>query len=278
VPAAKARRDLELEAGENARQALARWLHPSPEDPFDVLTAALTREREDTGMLALARLAERERYPAIAAYCLGLLARGERESRFKPASGVPARVRAAAEATRGEIEKVRQGFADEARADREAARTAFGPDPAAATMGRLLRAPAAVRFAERPLPEGVAPVELPREEIAKRQQAMVAGMKLPAGFGLVRAERQGDRAVAIGESQDYDPVGEVSSGAYWVLLSSDGGRTWERPLYTGLRVNQPYVARGVSGLPLLAGDHLQMEVEIAELDPAKIWWTRRPSS
>jgi len=32
-------------------------------------------------------------------------------------------------------------------------------------------------------------------------------MTLPAGFGLVRAERQGDRAVAIGESQDYDPVG-----------------------------------------------------------------------
>jgi hypothetical protein len=139
-------------------------------------------------------------------------------------------------------------------------------------VSRLLSAPAAVRFAERPLPDGLAPVEPPREEIAKRQKAMVAGMKLPAGFGLVRAERQGDRAVAIGVSQDYDPMGEVSSGAYWVLLSSDGGRTWEPPLYTGLRVNQPYVARTVSRLPLLAGDHLQMEVEIAELDPSKIYF------
>ena len=71
-------------------------------------------------------------------------------------------------------------------------------------------------------------------------------------------------------SQDYDPVGEVSSGAYWVLLSSDGGRTWDPPLYTGLRVNQPYVVRAISDLALLADDHLQVEVEIAELDPSRI--------
>ncbi len=99
---------------------------------------------------------------------------------------------------------------------------------------------------------------------------MAADVKLPAGFAMIRVERQGDRAAAIGVSQDYDPVGEVSSGAYWVVLSSDGGRTWDPPLYTGLRVNQPYVARAVSDLPLLAGDRLQMEVEIAELDPSTI--------
>ncbi|HET9210418.1 MAG TPA: hypothetical protein VFR03_08465 [Thermoanaerobaculia bacterium] len=273
VPAAKARKDSELQAREAARQFLTRWLRPSPEDPFDLLIAGLAGERLDVRVLALARVAERERYPAFAAYCLGSFMQDRAEPSFPEGDrGAPARVRADAESIRGEIARLRQSLADEAGADREAARTAFGPDPAAATLSRLLSSPAAVRFAERPLPEGVAPVELTDQEIARRQKAMVAGMKLPAGFGLVRAERQGDRAAAIGVSQDYDPVGEVSAGAYWVLLSSDGGRTWEPPLYTGLRVNQPYVARPVSRLPLLAGDHLQMEVEIAELDPAKIYF------
>jgi hypothetical protein len=272
APDAKVRTEPEVRAGEIARRLLARWLSSSPEDPFELLITALAAEEERSGTesLALARLAERERYPAIAAYSLELLAQDRSEPPFEPARGVLARVRASADATRGELEKLRLSLADEARADREAARTAFGPDPAAAAVSRLLRAPAAVRFAERPLPGGIAPVELAPDQIAKLQKATTAGMKLPAGFGLIRAERQGDRAAALGVAQDYDPVGEVSSGAYWVLLSSDGGRTWDPPLYTGLRVNQPYVARAVSRLPLLAGDHLQMEVEIAELDPSKI--------
>ncbi|HEY4589431.1 MAG TPA: hypothetical protein VII86_09385, partial [Thermoanaerobaculia bacterium] len=134
-----------------ARRVLARWLHPSPKDPFDLLIDVLKDERVGVGiMLPLARLAERERYPAVAAYCLEFLARTRRdESPFEPPGrGVPARVRAAAAAAalQGEIEKLRQGLADEERADREAARTALGPDPVAATVARLLGAPTAVRF------------------------------------------------------------------------------------------------------------------------------------
>ncbi|MFL6236447.1 MAG: hypothetical protein ACJ76N_25175 [Thermoanaerobaculia bacterium] len=270
APAAKAKADSEVQAGEIARRLLARWLHPAPEDPFELLTTALAQETDRSGVeaLALARLAERERYPAIAGYLLELLAQDRSEPPFEPARGVLPRVRAAAESLRGELEKLRRSLADEARADREAARTGFGPDPAAAVVGRLLRAPTAVRFAARPLPKGFAPIELTPDQISNARKA-VARMKLPAGFGLINAGREGDRAAAICVSQDYYPVGEVSSGAYWVLLSSDGGRTWDPPLYTGLRANQPYVAR-VSRLPLLAEDHFQMEVEIAELDPSKI--------
>ncbi len=66
----------------------------------------------------------------------------------------------------------------------------------------------------------------------------------------VRAERQGDEAVAIGVSQDYDSVGEISRGAYWVIRSHDGGKTWGRPLYTGLRIQAPYVVRPASNVPL----------------------------
>jgi hypothetical protein len=259
----------EVQADELARQVLVRWLHPSPEDPFELLTSALAGEGgSGIQALALARLSERERYPAIAAYNLDLLVQDQSEPSFEPARGVLARVRAAADALRGELEKLRRSLADEARADREAARTGSGPDPAAAVMGRLLRAPAAVRFAERPLPEGVAPVELTPDQTARIRNAAVR-MNLPAGFGVINAMREEDRVVAICVSQDYDPVGEVSSGAYWVLLSSDGGRTWDPPLYTGLRVNQPYVVR-LSRLPLLEENHIQIEVEIAELDPSEI--------
>jgi len=76
--------------------------------------------------------------------------------------------------------------------------------------------------------------------------------------------------VAIGVSQDYDPVGEISRGAYWVIRSHDGGRTWGRPIYTGLRIQSPYVVRRLSNAPLLAGDHLQVEVKVEELDTSSI--------
>jgi hypothetical protein len=270
VPATKRDRSSGRWTRELARRVVARWLHPSREDPFKLLADALADERFGLGTLALARLAERERYPAVAAYVLSFLGRDRREPPLEPARGVLPRVRAAAESTQGEIEKLHQSLEEEIRADQEAARTALGPDPAAATVDRLLSAPTTAPFTERPLPEGIAPVELGGEEVESRRREMVAGLELPAGFCLVRAERQGDRVAAIGESQDYDPLGEVSAGAYWVLLSSDGGRTWGPPLYTGLRLNQPYVVRAVSRLPLLAGDHLQVEVEIAELDASRI--------
>jgi hypothetical protein len=272
--AAEQEKDSEVKGGEIARQAMLRWLHPATDDPFDLLTALLAASvdsAEGTGRRVEARLAERERYPAIAAYFLRGLAdnAGLDDSAFEPGR-VPARVRASAVALQGEIAKLRKDLAEEVRADREAARDVLGPDPAAATVDRLLRKPAVVRFAEKPLPEGIRPIELEWQEIEKRQKAMAAEVSLPAGFGMIRAERLGDRAVPIGVSQDLDPVGEVSAGAYWVILSSDGGRTWGPPLYTGLRVNQPYVVRAVSDLPLLADGHLRMEVEIAELDGSKI--------
>jgi hypothetical protein len=277
--AAEQEKDPTLKAEEAARQAMLRWLHPAADDPFDLLTALLAASATSPGAgiggRLQARLAEREGYPAIGAYLVKGLAEnaGLDGGGFEPGGRVPARVRASAAALQGEIAKLRQGLADEVSADREAARETLGPDPAAATMDRLLRAPAVVRFTEKPLPAGIRPLELERQEVERRQQAMAAEVELPAGFGMIRAERQGERAVAIGVSQDLDPVGEVSAGAYWVILSSDGGRSWDPPLYTGLRVNQPWVVRAVSDLPLLADGplrHLQIEVEIAEIDDTRI--------
>src|SRR5262249_38438095 len=124
-----------IQAGDASWQILLRWLQPSPDDPFDLLIAGLSRSagiagaEEGIDLLMLARLAERESYPAMAAHCLDTMGYylGLDDAAFAPSRGVPTRVRASAEALRGEVEKLHQSLADEARADREAARTALGP-------------------------------------------------------------------------------------------------------------------------------------------------------
>ncbi len=194
--AAEQEKDPTRKAGEATRQAMLRWLHPAADDPFALLTALLAASSLDPGAgigwRLEARLAEREGYPAIAAYFLrGLVDNVGLDDDPSEPSRPPARVRAAAVALQGEIAKLHKDLADEVRADREAARDVLGPDPAAATVDRLLRRPAAVRFAEKPLPQGLQPIELTWQEVEKRQQAMAAEVVLPAGFGMIRAERQG---------------------------------------------------------------------------------------
>ena len=111
---------------------------------------------------------------------------------------------------------------------------------------------------------------LTAEQEQTRSEESLKAFSFPKDFAPVRAEREGDEAVAIGVSQDYDPVGEISRGSYWVIRSHDGGRTWGKPVYTGLRIPSPYVVRRLSNAPLLAGDHLQVEVKVEELDTSSI--------
>ncbi len=93
--------------------------------------------------------------------------------------------------------------------------------------------------------------------------------RLPRGE-LVRYQQQGRRIVAITASQSLDPVGEVSSGGYWVSESDDGGSSFKPPLYTGMQVFEPYVILPDSKLPLLDGDALQPEVAVRELDRKRV--------
>jgi len=93
---------------------------------------------------------------------------------------------------------------------------------------------------------------------------------LPNGYALIRRERSGERAVAISVSTRFDPNGEVSGGGYWVHLSDDGGKSWGPPLYTGLAEHFPYIVPARSRLPLLAGDHLRLEVQESLIDTASI--------
>lgn len=117
-------------------------------------------------------------------------------------------------------------------------------------------------FAEQPIPEKyLGPAHPP---------ALTGLTPIPAGFEPVRIERSGQRVVAISVSQTYDPTGEVSRGGYWVHLSNDAGKHWERPLYTGLADRFPYVVAPTSRLPLIAGDTLQLAVDVSEIDTASI--------
>jgi hypothetical protein len=89
--------------------------------------------------------------------------------------------------------------------------------------------------------------------------------RLPKGV-LIRYQQSGQRIVAITASQSLDPTGEISVGGYWVSLSDDGGAHFGPPLYTGLRIFEPYVVVAASKLPLLDGDRLRIEVLERRLD------------
>lgn len=121
------------------------------------------------------------------------------------------------------------------------------------------------RFEARPIPEAI------RGPAPAFDPASLKGMApLPRGFSPVRLERSGQRVVVVSLSQNYDPTGEISGGGYWVHLSEDGGKSWGRPLYTGLADLFPYKVKTGSRLPLLDGDVLNLAVDIRELDTASI--------
>jgi hypothetical protein len=126
--------------------------------------------------------------------------------------------------------------------------------------------PAPVPFRELPVPAG-ALARRPRESADPTSFA-----PLPQGYFPVRIERSGSRAAAISLSQRFDPNGEVTRGGYWLHLSDDGGKTWRKPLYTGLAEHFPYVVPTRYRMPMLAAGRIDLEVEEALIDTASIFY------
>jgi hypothetical protein len=105
------------------------------------------------------------------------------------------------------------------------------------------------------------------EKDGSQAQSVVERYRLPLpGHSIVRYEEKGPNVVVIYASQDLDPVGEVSSGGYWVIRSENGGVNWEGPYYTGLQLYAPYVILQDSKLSLFGDGELLLEVERRELD------------
>lgn len=269
-----------------ARRLLDSWVQPSAQDPFGVLTTAVSlfRKLDDRALdsvgwhLTLARAAVREGYPGIAVFVLPRAAEGldALTSSDEPAPtgrDVPPKVLYSARGLVAEIAALSQEIERETEAARGAMRDALGPDPAAPAIARWLERPPGPPFAARHMPPGIQPLDLSEAQRAAARSRLAESLHLPVGFTPVRAGRQQTELAVVARSYAYDPWSpHATDGGYWVLRSSDGGKTWRQPLYTGLRVKLPYTVREESALPLLAGDRLRVEVEIEPIDsePAHI--------
>lgn len=91
----------------------------------------------------------------------------------------------------------------------------------------------------------------------------------PTRYRPVRAQKQGKRTVVLATSQRFDPVGEVSPGGYWLLISNGTG-AWQE-LYLGLGDHRPFHALKQSTVPLLdAQDVVRVAMEDAPINEKSI--------
>lgn len=212
-------------------------------DVFDVIIAAAQGKPSGTLSRLYASLLERGGYPSLAAevlrdqvrypgYLLGL------------------------ELTDTDAVALIASIAADSEAMRARARMLEPEPPEGASLRRLMEAPRLMYFRELPIPAEAAGSAI----VLQPGEAALAGFVHP-----LRKEQSGGEIVVLGTSQIIDKVGEVAPGAYWLLRSHDGGKTWAAH-YTGLRAGMPYVAVPQSRLPLLDGDHVRIEVEVNEID------------
>ncbi|HTP26826.1 MAG TPA: hypothetical protein VMK12_14380 [Anaeromyxobacteraceae bacterium] len=249
--------------GTAAQQMLATAMQHLNPGPFELLVSARTCDALDTpAWLEVQRSALGETYPE---HVDGLAGWARRSLEYREPKH---------EELLRELTFVRQAALDlDAARARARARVdawiAARPAPTMTTVGttdgvagRMLSAPPRSAFTERRLGDFKAPRRTGWKPIVE--------VHLPQGFRAIRAERNGARAVAVALSQRLDPTGEVSGGGYWLLLSNDGGASWQAPLYTGLRTLHPYVVAERSALPILQQEEIRLEVAREELDEASI--------
>ncbi len=152
-----------------------------------------------------------------------------------------------------------------------AARAAQKQTADAASTIHVTMTQLAPAWTEKPLPQGVAAWKGgdggPDDEVTGPR--LPKGVKLPVpADSVLRYEASGKDAAIIHASSDYDLSGEIPAAGLWLDLRRDG--VWQKPLYLGLQEHFPYVVTPESKLPLINGDHLNLEVEVREIDKATI--------
>jgi hypothetical protein len=259
---------------------LDHLLHHPQDDPYPFAEAVFANDHAGSPGAPIAelrcRLFAEPQYANICGSARGAVLDRIHSDAYRPGAAESARAAAALEAL------PLPGYADARRTfAAELARLhAAAPQPREAEerRPRATVTPAPSPYMELPLPGAY------RSRRSRPPPWPEDAAALPEGFIPVRFERSGERAVAISVSQTFDPTGEVSQGGYWVHLSGDGGRRWDPPLYTGLADRFPYVVRPDSRMPLLNGERIDLEVEVAEIDTASISYppvalrTRRQAS
>jgi len=216
-------------------------------DPYEALAAQVKAMRRDRGTWATAcvLLARRGGYDRFAEVIL--------ESAARISADPDAEVA---------LRYLPKPLADRLRAQMTAAPLHETPHGIDTPVAARLRAPRIVPFIEHA--RTVAPLDCSEIDDLASQLA------LPPGLAPIRLERHGEEIAGVAVAQTLDPVGELGLGGYWIVHSSNGGRTWDEPLYTGLRQNMPYVVLPASRMTLFDDDALYIEVEVHELDLSSI--------
>jgi hypothetical protein len=236
-----------------SRELITVALDPRAEDSFDFLERSMRSAFGRTAILStlLARVAAADGYGELAGWVL----RGSRGYLSWSLHG-DHKLDAALEPLTADFRQ------------RLAALIEEDDSQPAGTASRRIAAERLAPFAEMPL-DAAADLRGP-----SRCDALDAlkqrGVSFPDRFHPLRVEEENGDVIAVGVSQDLDPLGEIGRGAYWVIHSRDGGFTWDKPLYTGLREEQPYALVLDSRLPLHGVDGVRLEVRVRELDQSSI--------
>jgi hypothetical protein len=186
-----------------------------------------------------------------------------RQARYRGESGTSAQSRLG-----DDLRRTASAYDDKIRAFTAQWGVTVSPQVSRADRPRATPPPLPSGFRERSLRENLRTKRGGKEQEPEDWPKDVT--RLPEGFYPVRLEVRATVAVAVSLSQALDPVGEVSQGGYWIHVSRDSGATWGLPLYTGLSEYFPYVVMTKSKMPILAGDRINLEVEVQEIDPSTI--------
>jgi hypothetical protein len=118
--------------------------------------------------------------------------------------------------------------------------------------------PAIRAWVEKPLPEGVTAW---RE--TDKAPKWPKSLPVPED-SILRYEALGKEAAVVYQSGEYDLPGEMPAYGLWLDLKRQG--VWQKPLYLGLQQYFPYVVTPGSRMPLVQDGHLQLEVQVKEID------------
>ncbi|MGH9317008.1 MAG: hypothetical protein ACRD1P_07875 [Thermoanaerobaculia bacterium] len=253
--------------GAPTKAALLRsLLDPSASsDAFDLIAEAFAREASYPALWGRthAQFSERAGYPEAAAEALRSAAENahlEAARKIVDLECVAKLTQRETEEFGGKLESLAQTLNRRALSlsnQRETPTDAIAPATA-----RLIAAPLLAGYTEKALPNGVSPVDLSQDESYRRLTTLQVETRFPAGLRLRRVDRHGDEIVALAAQEDG-----LGASSCWFLRSRDGGATWSRPLYTGLRDQMPYSVRPFSELPMIQGERLEIEVDAWEDDP-----------
>jgi hypothetical protein len=152
-----------------------------------------------------------------------------------------------------------------ARVEGEIAARRKGPgDPMAATVDRLLHSPPIQPFAEKVFTPETETDDEDGGDPDGRISRAARGLRFPQGFGPVRIWRDGSRLAALGGLGAHGP------GGLWLILSTDDGRSWSRPIFIGIGRSDSYEPFQPSKIPLIRGEILEAEVRITDFPPGSM--------